>query len=93
MEDILHYSNLFDYYHKLLTDTQQTYFKEYYFYNLSLQEIADNFKVSKNAISKTLIDVTNKLDHYESILKLSSNKEEINKLLNKEDFKKIEDYI
>ena len=45
---------LFDYYEKLLTDSQKNYFMEYYFDNLSLSEIADNFSVSRNAVSKDL---------------------------------------
>lgn len=94
MENIIYYSALYDYYHSLLTNIQQKYFEEYYFNNLSLQEIADNYQVSKNAISKTLIEVANKLDDYESKLKLYQNKEEIKKiLLNNNIYTKIEKYI
>ena len=38
MEDIIYYTNLYDYYKNLLTDTQRKYF-ENYFNNLSIQEI------------------------------------------------------
>ena len=54
MEEIIYYSALFDYYQNLLTDVQRKYFEDYYFNNLSLQEIADSYDVSRNAISKTL---------------------------------------
>lgn len=93
MENILYYSHLYDYYGKLLTDTQMKYFEEYYFNNLSLQEIADIYQVSKNAISKTLIEITNKLDDYEKKLKLYQNSKQIKKILEPNTFKKIEEYI
>ncbi|MDD4188067.1 MAG: hypothetical protein PHX04_04880 [Bacilli bacterium] len=93
MKNILYYSNLYDYYGSLLTNTQIKYFEEYYFNNLSLQEIADIYEVSKNAISKTLIDITNKLTDYEKKLKLYQNRIQIKKILEPNIFEKIEDYI
>ena len=70
MEEIIYYSALFDYYQNLLTDVQRKYFEDYYFNNLSLQEIADSYDVSRNAISKTLKEVKERLDFYESVLTL-----------------------
>ena len=69
-------SILFDYYGELLTDKQQEFFKDYYFDNLTLQEIAENNDISRNAVHKTLNTINNKLEYYESILKLydKSNK-------------------
>lgn len=93
MENLIYYTNLYDYYKKLLTDTQREYFEDYYFNNLSLQEIASSYNVSKNAISKTLIEVTVKLDDYENKLKLFNNKNKIIRTLEQEAIKKIEDYI
>ncbi|MDD2409711.1 MAG: hypothetical protein PHD03_03220 [Bacilli bacterium] len=93
MENVIYYTYLFDYYKELLTITQKTYFEDYYFNNLSLQEVADNNKISKNAISKTIKEVLNKLDYFEEKLKLYHNYGQIKNTLNKDDFKKIEDYI
>ncbi len=93
MEEIIYYSALFDYYQSLLTDVQKKYFEDYFFNNLSLQEIADSYEVSRNAISKTLKEIKEKLDYYESNLKLLSNNKKISELLSEEDLKKIEDYI
>lgn len=93
MEEIIYYSALFDYYQSLLTDVQKKYFEDYYFNNLSLQEIADSYDVSRNAISKTLKEIKEKLDYYESNLKLLSNNKKISELLSEEDLKKIEEYI
>ncbi len=93
MEKIIYYSALFDYYQNLLTDVQRKYFEDYYFNNLSLQEIADSYEVSRNAISKTLKEIKEKLDYYESNLKLLSNNKKISELLSEKDLKKIEEYI
>lgn len=72
---------LYDYYSELLTDKQKLYFEDYYFSNLSLQEIADNYNVSRNAIHKSLKDIVNKLYYYEDKLKLYEKGREINKLI------------
>lgn len=77
----LHYVELFDYYGELFTDKQKEYFKDYYFNNLTLQEIADNNNVSKNAVHKNIKDITKKLDYYEEKLQLYSNKKKIEKLI------------
>ena len=93
MEKQLYYSSLYDYYASLLTETQRAYFEEYYFNNLSLTEIASNYRVSKSAISKTLKEVMGKLEFYEQNLRLFSNKEEIASILDDKTLKKIEEYI
>lgn len=84
---------LYDFYSELLSDKQKEHFEDYYFNNLSLQEIADSYDVSRNAISKTLKEIKEKLDYYESNLKLLSNNKKISELLSEEDLKKIEEYI
>lgn len=61
---------LFDYYGELLTDKQQEFFKDYYFDNLTMQEIADNNEISRNAVHKTLNTINLKLEYYEEKLKL-----------------------
>ena len=71
----LKYSYLFDYYGELFTDKQKEYFTDYYFNNLTLQEIADNNNVSRNAVHKNIKDILVKLDYYEEKLKLYSNKQ------------------
>lgn len=92
----IHYVELFDYYGELFTDKQKDYFKDYYFNNLTLQEIADNNKVSKNAVHKNIKDITKKLDYYEEKLQLYNNKKKIEKLIKNIDEKvriKIEELI
>ena len=77
----LKYSYLFDYYGELFTDKQKEYFTDYYFNNLTLQEIADNNNVSRNAVHKNIKEILVKLDYYEEKLNLYSNKQKIEKLL------------
>lgn len=77
----VYYAELFDYYGELFTDKQKEYFIDYYFNNLTLQEIADNNNVSRNAVHKNIKDILQKLDYYESKLNLYSNKKKIQKLI------------
>jgi len=58
-----------------------------------MEEIAENNQVSKNAVSKTIIEVKDKLNEYENILHLLDNKERVESILSKDDFNKIKDYI
>ncbi|MDD2181370.1 MAG: hypothetical protein PHW32_03260 [Bacilli bacterium] len=70
MSERLYISALYDYYGTLLTKKQQLYFEDYYFNNLSLAEISDNYEVSRSAVHKQLKDVELKLNNYETKLKL-----------------------
>ena len=47
----IYYVELFDYYGDLFTDKQKEYFIDYYFNNLTLQEIAENNNISKSDIN------------------------------------------
>jgi predicted DNA-binding protein YlxM (UPF0122 family) len=72
---------LYDYYGDLLTDKQKKYFEAYYFDNLSLSEMSENYSISRNAVSKQLLNVKEKLSHYEKILNLKKKSEKINDLI------------
>ena len=92
----MHYVELFDYYGELFTDKQKEYFIDYYFNNLTLQEIAENNNISRNAVHKNIKDVTEKLDYYETKLNLYSNKKKIEELIkniDKDIKEKIEELI
>ena len=52
---------LYDYYKELLTQKQQDYFEGYYFENESLQELSEEFQVSRNAIHKQEKETKEKL--------------------------------
>lgn len=81
MEDVVFYNNLYDLYGCLLTEKQKEYFEDYYFNNLSLSEMAENYEVSRNAISKQLHIVIDKLNEYESKLALLNKKEQLINIL------------
>ena len=61
---------LYDYYKDLLTDIQRSYFEKYYFDNLSLAEIADEYNISRNAVHKQIKSASEKLYFYEKKLKI-----------------------
>ena len=92
----VYYVELFDYYGELFTDKQKEYFIDYCFNNLTLQEIADNNNVSRNAVHRNIKEVEEKLDYYESKLHLHSNRKKIEKIicnLDSDIKKKIEEWI
>ncbi len=93
MDDILYLTSLYDYYFKLFTEKQRAYFECYYFDNLTMEEIAENNNVSKNAVSKALIEVKEKLFEYEDDLHLYENKAKILEILGENTFDKIRNYV
>ena len=82
MEDFVYYNNLFDIYSDLLTDNEKDNFRDYYQEDLSLSEIADEKNVSRSAIQKTIKNVIDKLNYYESILHIYEKNSKLNDLLN-----------
>ncbi len=64
------YYSLFTLYQSLLTIRQREYFRQYVFKNLSLQEIAEIFHVSRNAVYDSLIKTIEILNDYEQKLQL-----------------------
>ncbi len=68
-KELSYISELIDNYSSLLTEKQLTYIEMYYFEDLSLVEISEEFNVSKNAI-------------YDSIQKSINNLKEIDQKLN-----------
>lgn len=93
MQERLYLIDLYDYYGELLTDKQKIYFEDYYFNNLSLAEISENYDISRNAIHKQLKEVETKLLNYENVLNLYTKKNKIEKLLEKIENKKIKEEI
>jgi len=77
MDKIFYLNNLYDYYQTLLTEKQRLYFEEYYFNNLSLGEIAENYNVSRNAVFNQLKIIEKKLEEYERDLQLYQKKAKI----------------
>ncbi len=83
MEDFLYYNELYDFYSGLLTEKQRQYFEDYYFNNLSLSEMAENYEVSRNAIFKQLKITKAKLDEFEEHLSLNKKKKKLANIISK----------
>ena len=70
MEEREYIISLYEIYKELLTNKQRMYFENYYYEDLSLNEIAINNNVSKAMVSKNINNTINKLKDYESKLKI-----------------------
>lgn len=61
---------LFDFYQALLTDKQRSYMELYYLDDLSLGEIAEGYKVSRQAVYDNIRRTEAMLEEYEDKLEL-----------------------
>ena len=93
MEEVIYLNELYDFYGSLLTDKQRDYFENYYFNNLSLGEMAENYGVSRNAIHKQLKIVEERLKYYEENLELLEKSKKAEELVQKINDKKLRDGI
>ena len=92
-EEVVYYNNLYDFYGELLTEKQRKYFEDYYFSNLSLGEMAENYGISRNAAFKQLQNTLTKLKHYEEILKLQNKKEKLEEIIKDIDNKDLKEKL
>lgn len=80
-----HMAMLFDFYGKLLTEKQQEMLALYYEQDLSLGEIAEEFKVSRQAIYDVIKRSEKILEQYEEKLglvnKFNAEQEKLNEIL------------
>ena len=70
---------LYDLYSNLLTEKQRNYFEDYYYMDLSISEISENYSISRNGVYDQIKKVVNTLKKIEEALKL---KERIDKIEN-----------
>ena len=77
----LKFNTLLSTYGVLLSITQKEILESYYFYDLSISEIANERNVSRAAIEDALQKGNQKLEEYESLLHLLDKKEELSSLL------------
>lgn len=85
----LYIISLYDIYNSLLTAKQKLYFEDYYFNNLSLSEMSENYDVSRNAIHKQIKEVNSKLEDFELKLKIKEKNIKLKELINKIDDSKL----
>jgi len=74
---------LFDIYESLLTDKQKGYFTDYYFLDLSLAEIAENYEVSRNAVFDQIKKTILILEDYEAKLHLLERNNKLEEFMKK----------
>lgn len=89
--------SLLECYEALLTDKQREIMDDYYRYDLSLGEIAENRSISRAGVYDTLKKSSEKLEDFEAKLLLLAKKEEIGKKIErieqeKDPSKKLEAY-
>lgn len=93
MDRMIYLNTLYDIYKDLLTDKQKEYYEAYYFDNLSLSEIAENFDVSRNAVFNQLKIIEEKLTEYEEKLKINEKQCKILSILDKKASKELYEEI
>ena len=72
---------LYEIYGKLLTVKQQSIFEEYYLYNLSLREIAENKKISYQAVRDSIKSSEIMLKNFENTIGMKEMVKKVEKAL------------
>lgn len=83
IEKTIRANNLLSVYQNLLTPTQQEIMNEYFIYDLSLSEIADNRHITRAAVEDAINKGYKKLEEYDEKLDLLNKKETVLSLLDK----------
>ncbi len=89
MDKVIYYNSLYSIYGELLTDKEKELFCLYYEENLTMEEIANLKKISKSAVGKRIKDAMQKLQLYESKIKMLSKTNQIINIVNEEEKEKI----
>lgn len=77
LDDSLRVIKLIDAYGKLLTSKQFEIITSYYFDNLSLSEIGDNYSISRQAVSDSINQSIKALDTFEEKLCMVEKNEDV----------------
>ena len=68
LDSFLRYAELLSLYQNLLSDTQREILDDYFSYNLSFSEIAENRHITRSAVEDAVKKGKRKLDEYEEKL-------------------------
>ena len=85
IEEFNYINDLYDIYRNLFTDKQILIMDNYYKFNLSLSEISEELKISRSAVLDSINHCKEKLEEYESILKLNEKHKNIKQILENSD--------
>ena len=77
LEESLRITSLIDTYGKLLTPKQFEIVSSYYYDNLTLSEIGDNYNISRQAVNDCINQSVKALESYEEKLQLLSKQDAI----------------
>ena len=91
IENVLEMNTLLDFYGKLLSYKQYRAMEMYYFYDYSLNEIAEDLDISKQAVSDNLKRAESNLKEFNEKLQLISSYEE--RKSNREQLKSLLDLL
>lgn len=87
---------LFDYYGDLLTKHQKDILDEYLNEDLSMNEIADNYEISKSAVQDLIKRSLQQLKNFEKVLKLVEKSKKLDVILDdmkNENSKLLDSYV
>lgn len=96
IENTVYLTNLYEIYNCLLTEKQKKYFEEYFFENLTLSEISENYDISRTAVHKKIKETIKKIEDYEAKLKIYQKQKLIRSIIENTDIKtkkKIEEIL
>ena len=97
IEQIIKVSQLYDFYSELLSQKQKQYLNDYFFNDLSLTEISENYEISKQAVSNNIKRTIIELEQFEEKLNLIKLNNErlflLNEIRKLSDNEEIFDYI
>ena len=82
MEEDLKFNRLYDIYGKHLTKKLQDIYEEYFLYNLSLREIAENKNISYQAVRDSIEKSKKMLENYESSIGMESTLTQVERVIN-----------
>ena len=85
MENDFYFIELFEIYKGLLTEVQKETFYSHFCLDLSLAEIAEQQKSSRQSVYDAIKKVKAKLTEYESLLKVKATETEITSIANSVD--------
>lgn len=83
LQDFIKYGRLFEIYGELLSDDRQKIMTSYFEYNMTLVEIAEERKISRQAVLDAIDKGCEKLNFYEEKLHVLEQKEKLLTDLNK----------
>lgn len=73
--------DLFEVYGELLAEKQKNYVRDYYLYDLSLKEVAEEYNISRASVLDTIKQATKKLEEFEETLHLLEKRVKIRRIL------------